>query len=106
MVTHKIKLKDIICLHNIKITGYKGHPVHVIVFLDELNNQTYIWSTSTAGLSYEVGEVYSISALCSDEYQLSYVKDIKNISDEEHAKSEQKGSINPNPDMFDKIFDT
>ena len=88
-----INLKDVICRHNLTInTGYGGSTVHAIVFFDPRDKETYIWKASgIAGVGWEEGETYSITAQYEGDCRLSRVKMADHsISDHDHSKiSEQ-----------------
>ena len=89
-----INLKDVKVRHNLSIrTGYGGSTVHVIVFFDPRDKETYIWkATGSAGLDWEEGETYSITAQYEGDCILSRVKATDHsIPDQDHGKiSEQK----------------
>lgn len=72
----KIRLKDVICRHNLPVTGLYGKTVHVIVFFDPRDKETYIWKTSSCGLEYDEGKTYTIIAEYKGNCVLSRVKDI------------------------------
>lgn len=102
-----IKLKDVQCRHNIPVnTGYHGSTIHVIVFFDPRDKETYIWkATGLAGLGWEEGETYSIIANYEGGQRLSRVKLIKDLPDQDHKRiSEQIDQ--DTQDAFDMIFDT
>lgn len=71
-----IRLKDVICRHNLIVrTGYHEAPIHVIVFFDPRDKETYIWKCTTSyGINWEEGETYSIIANYEGNQQLSRVK--------------------------------
>ena len=71
-----IKLKDVTCRHNLPVrTGYHGATIHVIVFFDPRDKETYIWKCTTSdGLHWEEGETYSIIANYEGDQRLSRVK--------------------------------
>lgn len=97
-----INLKDVKVRHNLSIrTGYGGSTVHVIVFFDPRDKETYIWkATGLAGLGWEEGETYSITANYEGNQQLSRVKQIDydhGIPDGDHGKkSEQEETTKKN----------
>lgn len=104
----EICLKDVICKHNVGMPGYRGHTVHIIVFLDEVDQETYIWKCNSGGLDWEEGETYNIRARCTSDNQLSYVKQLPVISDTvaypAKVKSEQLDDADKDTDFFDKLL--
>lgn len=107
-IMETINLKDVVCRHNITInTGYHGSTVHCIVFMDPRDHETYIWKASgTAGLNWEEGETYSITAQYEGDCRLSRVKLVSHsISDQDHGKKSEQDDTRKNaldillPDM-------
>ena len=105
-----ISLKDVICRHNLTInTGYHGSTVHVIVFFDPRDKETYIWKCTTSyGINWEEGETYSIIANYEGNQQLSRVREVDydhGISDQDHGKKSEQDDTRKNaldillPDM-------
>ena len=61
----KIRLRNLICRHNIGVhTGYGGMTKRIIVFIDPVTTQTFIWTTSSPRSADEfiVEHVYDIQA--------------------------------------------
>lgn len=78
----KIELKNLICKHHIGIrTAYKGAIKHIIVFMDPITTQTFIWTTYSLKLADEfiVEHVYDIQANLCPGNQLSYVQILNHI---------------------------
>ena len=92
-----INLKDVICRHNITInTGYYGKAIHVIVFFDPRDKETYIWKCTSGASIWEEGETYSITANYEGNQQLSRVKQIDydhGIPDGDHGKKSEQEEI-------------
>lgn len=88
----KIRLKDVICRHNLPVTGLYGKTVHVIVFFDPRDKETYIWKTSCCGLEYDEGKTYTIIAEYKGNCVLSRVKDI--TSQEEKSEQPDAPKVN------------
>lgn len=71
----KIELKNVKCRHNITVnTNYHGNTVHVIIFFDPRDHETYYWKCTSGGLNWEEGVTYSILAQYHGNQQLSHVK--------------------------------
>ena len=84
-MAEKIELKNIVCRHNIPIrTGYGGSTIHIIIFFDPRDKETYWWRCTSYGYAWKEGEVYSIKARYEGNQRLSYV---------DSFKSEQKDDV-------------
>lgn len=78
----KIELKNLICAHNIAIrTGYGGATKRIIVFIDLISTQTFVWGTSSSKLADEfiVEHTYDIQANLHPGNQLSHVQILNHI---------------------------
>ena len=87
----QIILRDVICKHNIPVTGYHGNTVHVIIFYDPKTHTTWYWKTQTTdGLRYKEHLSYSIIGHDDGNYKLSRVNEISfDRSKDPEAESEQ-----------------
>ena len=75
----KICLKHIICRHHAKIPGGASKLVHIIVFMDPRDHETYIWiDNNNSGLDHNFQEnhTYSIVARVGGGINLSDVHKI------------------------------
>jgi hypothetical protein len=79
---NKIELKNLICIYNIAIrTGYGGATKRIIVFIDLISTQTFVWGTSSSKLADEfiVEHTYDIQANLHPGNQLSHVQILNHI---------------------------
>lgn len=93
-MSKQIILKDIICNHNIPITGRYG-AIHIIIFYDPKTHNTWYWRTQTTdGLRYEEHNTYSIIANDDGNYKLSRVNEVSfDRSKSSETKSEQLDAL-------------
>ena len=83
----KIELRNVVCRHNVSVvTGYHGTVVHLIVFYDPKDHETYFWKCTSGGLDWEEGATYSITA--QKEEGTPRISRVRILSD--HVESEQK----------------
>ena len=100
-----ISLKNVICRHNIGIkTGYSGSTVHIIVFFDPRDKETYIWKCTSGGLSWEEGITYSILANYEGNCRLSHVRLISYDRSVKGESEQEKITPDADVDQFDLIF--
>jgi len=114
------KFKDMMCVHNVSFSGYRGKTQRAIVFTNFTPPNSFIWITTTDAEFVE-GQIYNFTAECDGRGILKRVKieeksHLKVDIDEEvidswnamnaSEKSEQPDTKNKNPvDVFNLIYD-
>jgi len=97
-MAEKIELKNVVCRHNIPIrTGYGGSTVHILIFFDPRDKETYWWKCTSGGYGFEEGATYSLLARYEGNQQISHGRIIsyhRSIKGESEQEDPTQGKIN------------
>ena len=112
-MSKKIELKNVVCRHNIPIrTGYGGATVHILVFFDPRDKETYWWKCTSGGYGFEEGVTYSLLAQYEGNQQISLGRiiscdrSIKDKSEQADAKPNALDILLPVMDLtYDDKYD-